>query len=157
VALDVYGLTRHRDADTLNRFIQEYVDIAANAERGSEELMLEPLNTESGAIEWEPSLTLSHIVERGLAYPRRAFAAYFSCLPSMCREGIERAILGFTRDDQLVLGLSVHTSEGETDEMQAKDLLSHLAKSYQCHVGVILLETAPPMSEIAFRRLAGTT
>jgi hypothetical protein len=154
VALDVYGLTRHRDADTLNRFIREYVDLAANAERGDEELMLEPLDTESGTVEWEPSLTLSHIVERGLAYPRRAFTAYFNCLPSMCQEGIERAILGFTRDDQLVLGLSVYTGEWEADEVRAKDFLSHLSESYQCHVGLILSETPPPMSEAGFRRLA---
>lgn len=154
MALDVYGLTKHRDAATLNRFLDEYVDRAANADRGSEELLLEPLDARPGAMEWEvePSLTLSHILERGLAYPRRAFTAYLSCLPAYRQVGIERVILGFTRDDQLAFGLSVSSEEWEIDEALAHELLAHLAEVYQCHIGLILLETPPPMSEAEFRR-----
>ena len=51
------------------------------------------------AWEWEPAQTLSHCVERGVAYPRRAFRIYLKPKSS----GIDRAILSFTRDDQLVL------------------------------------------------------
>ncbi len=164
MALDVYGLTRHRDMATLNRFLDEYVDRAANADRGDEELMLEPLDMPSAGTqwewEWEPSLTLSHIVERGLAYPRRAFTSYFSCLPAYHQAGIERVILSFTRDKQLVLGLSVSIgrdeADDEADEARANELLVHLAQAYQCHLGLILLEEPPPMSEAEFRQAANT-
>src|SRR5690242_9970144 len=105
MALDVYGLTRHRDLATLNRFLDEFVERAANAERGDEEVMLEPLDAHFGAREkpegqweWEPARTLAHILERGLAHPRRAFTTYLTCLPACHEMGIERAILGFTRD-----------------------------------------------------------
>jgi len=40
MALDVYGLTRKRDATTLNRFLDAYVDRAAAEDRGNEELDL---------------------------------------------------------------------------------------------------------------------
>jgi hypothetical protein len=170
MALDVYGLTRQRDASTLNRFLDEYVDRAGNADRGDEELMLESLAAHSGEMErsegehweWELSRTLSHILERGLAYPRRAFTAYFTCLPACQDVGIERAILGFTRDDQLVLGLSVSTGEHvqeeewEAGETRAHELLAHFAEAYQCHLGLILLETPPPLSEAEFRQPSET-
>jgi hypothetical protein len=164
--LDVYGLTRQRDAITLNRFLDEYIDRAANADRGDEELMLEPLDAHSSETkrqwEWEPSLTLSHILERGLAYPRRVFTTYLTCLPACHEARIERAILGFTRDDQLVLGLSVSTSEHmqedgwEAGEARAHELLTHFAEAYRCHLGLILLEEPPPLSEAEFRQPSET-
>lgn len=165
MALDVYGLTWHRDVATINRFLDEYVDRAANADRGDEELALEPLDEPAGGADWnrawepdwEPALSLSHIVERGLAYPRRAFTNYFSCLPQYRQAGIERVILAFTRDDQLVLGLSVSLgynmleAEAVAGEARAHELLAHLATTYNCHLGLILLETPPPHSEAEFR------
>lgn len=138
---------------------------AANAARGDEELLLEALDArpeetqrQTRQMEWEsePSLTLSHILERGLAYPRRAFTAYLTCLPTCHQAGIERAILGFTRDDQLVLGLSVYSGQEKADEAWAHELLAHFAEVYRCHLGLILLETPPPLSEAEFRQPAET-
>ncbi|MEO6891198.1 MAG: hypothetical protein ABI324_19610, partial [Ktedonobacteraceae bacterium] len=76
--LDIYGLTKNRDAITINRFLDTYVDRAASNDRGDEELLMEPLlptqpGTGFDAFESEPALTLSHIIDRGLAFPRRAF------------------------------------------------------------------------------------
>lgn len=166
MALDVYGLTRLRDASTLNRFLDEYVDRAANADRGDEELDLEPLDMRPEEMEarweWVPSLTLGHILELGLAYPRRAFTVYLKCLPACYEARIERAILAFTRDDQLVLGVSVSTGENmqegewEAGEARARELLAHLAEAYRCHLGLILLEWPPPWSEAEFRQPADT-
>jgi hypothetical protein len=161
--LDVYGLTRQRDAATLNRFIDEYFDRAANADRGGEELLPEPLDAYAGEMEnqqdVEPSLTLAHILELGLAHPRRAFTTYLTCLPTFHQAEIEQVILGFTRDEQLVLGLSlapIYTSTWDVDEAaehaQALALLTHLAEAYQCRLGLGLLETPPPLSEAEFRQ-----
>ncbi len=165
MALDVYGLTRYRNASTINHFLDEYVDRVAMAHRGGDELLLEALEPQFGENEeWEaiPSISIAHVLEIGLAHPRRAFTAYFTSLPSCQERGIERAILGFTRDDQLTLGLSVSTghgmieSEWDAAEIQARALLAHFAEALHCHLGLILLECPPPMSESEFRHARET-
>ena len=145
-------MTRQRDADTIDRFLDEYVDRAANEDRGDEELMLDPLpgaQREAGADanDWEPALTLAHTVKRGLDYPRRAFTVYLKPNTS----DLVGVTLSFTNDDQVVVGLALE-DEGdlpETDE-QAKVLLAHLAEAYGCHIGLMLSEQPPPSSEAAF-------
>jgi hypothetical protein len=159
LALDVYGLTKRRDLEKVDRFLDEYVDRASSAERGDEDLLMEPLGIEPEGMraneQWEyvPSRTLSHIVELGLAHPRRAFVAYLKSLPARREAGIEQVMLGFTRDDQLILGMAVYTGD-ETDEVLARDLLAHLSEVYGCHVGLILLHQPPPLSEAEFRHPA---
>ncbi len=152
--LEICGLTRERDQETIQRFLDLYVDRAASEDRGDEELMMEPL----GATEeprglrdsqWEPALTLTHAVRRGLDYPRRAF--FFYLQPS--RPGIDRAILSFTSDDQLILGLVVPDEEDAASEPQARDLMYELAKEFRCHLAAVLAESPPPRDELAFRGL----
>lgn len=152
MGLDVYGLTTHRDVSTIRQFLDEFADLPASEDRGDEELAIEPLDParsdSESAIEWEPAHTLTHIIERGLAYPRRAFTIYtVSRHPS-----VERAILCFTHDDQLVLGLSLYNDMYPDDVAISPVLAQHLMSTYQCHLGVILPETPPPMSESEFRR-----
>lgn len=148
MSFDIYGLTRFRDRDTINRFLDEYVDRAASEDRNGEEIGLLPLNPELEGNEWQwdPALTLTHIVERGLAYPRRAFTSYLAS----SRPDIERAILSFTSDNQVVFGLSEYSGDFDDDEARARKLLSDLARSFRCHLGVVLLETPPPSSEAEF-------
>lgn len=151
--LDIYGLTKLRDRVTLERFLDEYVDRSASENRRDEELRLEPLMprknaTGVDAYDWEPSQTLTHIVERGLDYPRRAFTVYLKAN----RRDIDRAILRFTTDDQLVFGLSIDDADAKPEnEKRAKMLLRDLAKKYQCHLGLILVEEPPPKNEKEFR------
>lgn len=157
MSLDIYGLTRFRDRDTINRFLDEYVDRAASEDRGDEEIGLEPVNPEleGEAWQWEPALTLTHIIERGLAHPRRTFTSYLTSR----RAGIERAILSFTRDDQLVLGFSMRRNSSEPEEVEdarARHLLTGLALAHRCHLGLVLVETPPPASEAEFRAAPDT-
>ncbi len=65
-------------------------------------------------------------------------------------------ILGFTADDQLVLGLSID-DEGmrPENETKAKDLLHRLAEQYGCHLGLVTVEEPPPRDESAFRAAEG--
>lgn len=157
--LDIYGLTKHRDVATIDRFLDTYVDRAKSWDRGDEELMMEPLplmlpetdkesaEWEPTTFEWEPALTLSHIIERGLASPRRAFTVYLT--PK--RGDLTRVILSFTADDQLVLGLSINDEGAKPEnERKAKQLLEQLMEEYTCHLGLILVEQYPPRSELAF-------
>lgn len=157
--LDIYGLTKHRDSATIERFLNASVDRAKSWDRGDEALMMVPLSLtppetgeegtewEPDSFEWEPALTLSHIIERGLASPRRAFTAYLTAQ----REDLKRVMLRFTVDDQLVLGISIDDEGAQPEnEGKAKQLLAHFMEEYDCHLGLILVEQYPPQSERAF-------
>lgn len=150
--LDIYGLTQHRDAATLDHFLNTYVDRAKSEDRGDEELMMErllpvPPGTGDDAFEWEPALTLSHIIERGLAFPRCAFTVYLAAKQA----DQPSVVLSFTADDQLILGLAIDDEGAKPEnERRARELLAQLVEEYACHMGLILVEEHPPRSEAAF-------
>lgn len=155
-SLDIYGLTRHRDEATIARFLDAYIDRAANEDRGDEDLLMEALpapdddgedSSRQPRYESEPAISLSHSLQRGLDYPRRSFTLYLEAKdPSL-----DRVILSFTNDDQLVVGLSILDDDpGDGPEMRARELLNELAQRFDCHRGVVLLEEYPPDSEAAF-------
>jgi len=144
--LDIYALTKHRDLKTINRFIDRYADRAANEGRGDEDIMI--LNpSDPFEVNWEPALTLSHMIERGLDYPRICFTIYLGAI-------VERelgSLIHFTADNQLVLGLSID-DEGALpeNEERAKSLLRTLVEEFDCHMGLIKVEDPPPTSEAEF-------
>lgn len=153
-ALDIYCLTKRRDADTINRFLDRFVNRSESEDREDEELMIRKLDAPAGSdgeqdYEWELALTLSHAVQRGLAYPRRSFNLYLKAK----QQDIDQAILGFTTDDQLVLGLSIDDAEEKPENLErAKELLSLLTEDYGGYRGLILVEQPPPNSEEMFVR-----
>jgi hypothetical protein len=70
-----------RNIEAIERFLDAYVDRTASEDRGDEEramLALDPSGrpTSGDKWDWESSKTLTHIVERGLQFPRRAFSDY---------------------------------------------------------------------------------
>lgn len=67
-ALDIYCLTKRRDADTINSFLNRFVNRSENEEREDEELMIRKLDAPACSdreqdYEWELALTLSHAVQ----------------------------------------------------------------------------------------------
>src|SRR5882724_13131209 len=79
--LDVYVISPARDLETIERFLDIYVNRAASEDRGDEELMILSLNaseesSSSDDWDWEPAESLTHIVDRELQHRRRAFAVY---------------------------------------------------------------------------------
>ena len=64
--LDVYALTTHRDAHTLDRFLDAYVDRATCADLRDFQLMMEPLEATEliphDAWEWVSVSSLAAIV-----------------------------------------------------------------------------------------------
>ena len=159
--LDIYCLTRHREIETINRFLDEYVDRAASEDRGSEEFYMDPLYASpqgegNWEEEWEPALTLSHMIQRGLDHPRRSFSVYMDTQSALNMTG---ALMHFTSDDQLVLGLSIGDKGGDPDgertdresELRAKAILERLAEQFDCHLGWITVEDPPPHSEAEFK------
>lgn len=86
-------------------------------------------------------------MQRGLDVPRRSFTLYLTAKHTE----LSRVVLGFTRDDKLVLGVSVD-DEGELPEklVIARRWLRSLASDFGCLFGAIFVEEPPPDSEEAF-------
>jgi hypothetical protein len=67
----VYIISTARDRETIERFLGAYVDRAASEDRGDEELIVLTLDASGEPSsgddwDWEPSKSLTHVVERGL-------------------------------------------------------------------------------------------
>jgi hypothetical protein len=156
--LDIYGITQYRDKATISQFFDKYVDRFASENRGDEELMLLPLTTSKehlavNGYEWEPAYTLTHIVERGLQYPRRAFTVYL--LPK--DKEFDRIILSFTLDNQLIVGLAIDDEGMQQENIQrARILLDGLMEDFKCHAGLVVCENPPPVSESEFLSQSST-
>lgn len=150
--LDVYILTQERNIETLNQFLDFYVDKKANMDRGDEELMMLPLGSattprELDEWEWIPALNLNNMIRKGLDYPRRAFTIY---LPP-AHQSIERAIVAFTQDDHLILGISIEDEEKSDANLElAKSFLHQLANSFNGIEGFIAWEEPPPLLQTEF-------
>ena len=153
-SLDIYVFSNGRDRATLNRFIDRYVDRPASEQRGDEELMILRVGAEPedlNAWEWEPAKTLTHILNRALDHPRRAFVVYLRTCDSRC-DGVA---LGFTSDDRVVLGLSVDDPLGDDRILDiARSILLELADGFEADAGLILAEEAPPITPSDMQRVA---
>lgn len=152
--LDIYCLTTSRNDETINTFLDTYSDRAKCEDRGDEELMIRKLDAPLDSdrqqdYDWEPTATLSLALQRGLEYPRRSFSIY---LEANSPE-IAGVILAFSEDDQLILGLSIDDEGEKTENLKiAKDLLHKLVEEYDCHMGLILVESPPPFSQEMFQK-----
>ena len=162
---EVWVITPHRSPYTLSRFLGGFVDRAAAEDRGDEQLMLRPLverapadypkpassRTEEIArwleegSDWEPAVTLTHSIERGLSRPWRAFSLFG--LPSS-RPDLMSASIEFTPDGELVLGVEARTRE------HAGVWLERLAEEFDADLG--LLSISPPGSRAGAEELIAT-
>lgn len=155
--LDIYVISESRDRDTLERFIATYVDGEANENCVDEELMMLPLDATDDPAEivqwdWEPAITLTHILGRGLDRPRRAFTVYLKPKDN----AMDRVILAFTADNQVVFGLSIDDADENPENINlAKQLLHTLAESFNGHLGVIASEAPPPLWEKEAQNMKG--
>lgn len=149
--LDAYALCPDRSLATIEAFLDRFVDRAEEEDRGDEQLMFEPLDAPgsfkapSGRVEWEPTITLAQILERGLHRPRRCFAVYLTPRAGLA---VLHVILQFTRDDQVVLGLMVDDASRTGDV--AVRWLQLLRTEFGCTRGIVLPDLEPPCSEDEF-------
>ena len=92
--------------------------------------------------EWEPSKSLTHIVERGLEFPRRAFSVYLKAR----NPSLTGAILAFDVDNQVIFGLSIDDEGARPENLErAKTLLHEMAHAFQATHGFIGVEEPPPL------------
>ncbi len=161
--LNIYVLAKDRTKETIDRFVELYVDRTVSEVRDDEELMMLPLwfgkknptneirNLSLDDYDWEPAQTLTNIIERGLQFPRRSFSVYLQ--PKNKR--LVQAILSFTADNQLILGLSVD-DEGALpeNERNAQQILVNLMEQFNAQTGLIIVDWSPPLTESDFIKQA---
>jgi hypothetical protein len=154
--LDVLVLTARRDMATIDAFLGAHVDRQRSEDRGDEELMVVPLDGMAPSTlaehEWYPAGTLSRVIAFGLSRPSRAFWIYVE--PS--DPTIAAATLGFTRDDKLVVGVSIDDPHEEpANEQRATALLAELMQAYDAIVGMVTVEAPVPLTEDEMRGRRG--
>jgi hypothetical protein len=101
--------------------------------------------------DWEPSKSLTHIVDRGLQFPRRAFAVYLKTLdPSLAG-----AILAFDVDNQMIFGVSIDDESAKAQNLErAKTVLHEIAQTLGATHGFIGVEEPPPLQGTQGRRMS---
>ena len=145
--LDVYVISPARNRETINRFLNAYVDRNASDDRGNEELMLLALDSSGQPStgddwDWEPSRSLGHIVERGLSFPCRAFSVYLKPLDA----SLAGAILAFDVDNQVIFGLSMDDEGAQPENYErAKVLLHDMTEALGATRGFIAVEEPAPL------------
>lgn len=145
--LDVYVVSSARDRETIERFLNAYVDHVASEDRGDEELMLLALDSSGQPSsgdewDWEPSGSLSHIVERGLQSPRRAFSVHLKTRDT----SLAGATLAFDIDNHVIFGVSMEDEGAQAENLKrAKSLLHEMAQALKGSHGFIGVEEPPPM------------
>ena len=119
--------------------------LALDAAPGAEERM--------DQVEWLPVASLADILTLGLSRPSRAFVVRLR--PQSAR--FSDAYLAFTRDDQLVLGLSLD-DEGmlPANQAEAERVMHRLMQDFDGHRGLVGAELPVPLSEVAFARATPT-
>ena len=153
ICLDVYVLIHQREEETIEKFLDEYIDRNAQEDRGDEELMILPpdkFGQQDLKLEdfvWIPAKTLTNSIAKGLEHPSKCFALYFSST----RLDIHQVALKFTYDGKLVLGLSVDDWKQTEKNMElAEQLMDDLMNQFGGKKGMVVLEIPPPDSEAGF-------
>lgn len=146
--VDIYVSSRRRDRETIERFADRWIDRRISEDRGDGELMMLPLGGTRQTSDpwdrwdWEPARTLSHIIDRGLDQPYRAFTTHSRSLDSR----VARVYLTFTADGMVVFGVSIPDVGASKEKLElGKALLVEIAADVGGHAGYITYEEPPPL------------
>lgn len=150
---EVYVITRQRTGDIVWRFVAQFVDRVAAEDRGDEQMMMDRLDVDyddmsvfvpakrgdvaawlEASADWEPAISLTHMVGRGLSQPWRSFMIY--TLPTT-RPELLSLTLGFTSDGGVILGVETATRD------EAALWLRRLADDFEADLGLVTSGAAP--------------
>ncbi len=152
--IDVYVLVSDRSRESIDKFLNSYIDTEKSNHRGDQESDVVPIGYE-GDIEnledWDSISTqsLEEIVSLGLSYPRRAFTVH---LKTKAPEH-DMAVLTFTRDDRLVFGLSIDDGMNDPENAErARDLAVQLLNEFDGVRSWFVGEYPPPLDDVTFER-----
>jgi hypothetical protein len=151
--LDIFALTRHRDFQTVNQFVNEYVDQRFFIEFGLEEHRIGPIDENDLNDIWKPEITLEECLQYGLDSQVRAFKLYLRTFEKYKSKKIEAAGLTFTKDNKLELSLSVEIIDlREEDLNYSINILHQLMAEYDCHLGLVGKRFGGSWSEAEFKQ-----
>lgn len=147
--LDVYALTRERNRACIDRFLARFVDHDRSRDGIGGELMVLPLGREDdedslplAAWDYVQVSSLDEVIDLGLDVPCRAFRVY---LPSS--GPWKQAILSFTTDCRLIVGVSVDDPLGlPGPRSEASQLMADLVDLVDGEHGWVVAEEAPPLA-----------
>jgi hypothetical protein len=143
----IYGMTSSRDSKTLESFINAFVDKGKSEERVSQNQIhifsiLEPSDY------WVEAQSLSSLTSFGIATTSVAFSFYLVPKNSL---NINNIPIGFTFDSKIVLGFSIDYYRSDQQETFSDYLLQQLIQKYDCFLGMGIVESRVPLSEVEFR------
>ena len=162
-SLDIYVLTHQRTRALVEEFLDRYSMRPLLDDLGDTELLIEThewaidrgtvMGTDTThtnpVIRYEhiPAISITHSVNLGLEEPRRAFRLYVDSHDSRLSD----AVIGFTVDGQLVVGVSFDDPDGNLrHEVVAQQVLTELVVLAHGHHGLITYDVPAPLSERAF-------
>ena len=154
--IDIYTLTYQRNKETIENFLSKFTDRQAIEDQKDGELMLLPNGKSRKEVNglddyiWVKALTVTNSIEVGLSDPTNCFTMYLAAN----RPDIDLAILTFTQDGKLILGLSVYEYKDENSTVDNYDLATQLRdeiqKDYSGIASYFGLEASPPDNEREF-------
>ncbi|OIN57035.1 hypothetical protein [Arsenicibacter rosenii] len=101
---DIYGLSRHRNKKTIEKFLS-YFSIRGDIENREEEEITVHKNEKYNIKEtWTSINSLTEVIDFGLENKTLGFAFYIS---NHLKEGVNNIILKFTFDGKIIFGISV--------------------------------------------------
>ncbi len=107
--IDIYTLTNNRDKKTIESFLSHFTDREAIEDQKEGELMILPdgknrknINSDDEYV-WTKAISVTNSINIGLANPKNCFTMYLNSN----KQDIDLAILTFTQDGKLILGLSI--------------------------------------------------
>lgn len=151
--IDVYVLSTDRDPAGIREFLQSYVDNTRDTYDGREVSALPAgylgQERDLDLKDWDqiPVASCEDIIRVGVGEPPRAFATYFPAKKPLCD-----VILGFTRTDEVIFGVSVDDPLNEPEPIaQANALLRRLASQSRATHGWAIHEEPPPLDPFVQR------
>lgn len=136
--IDAYGLTDARTMDAAWRFVERWAEASEKTRTWT--IAFDDDRTDLAVPDLRAALA------PGLKDPKRRYSLYLK------GSGAESAVVSFTGDGKLVLGLSVDDAEGGEGPMRrTRELLEALRTVHGCRLGFALGEEPPPADEAAFR------
>lgn len=154
--IDIYTLTYHCDKETIERFLNEFTDRKAIEDQGDGELMMLPKGKIHQELKspddyvWIKAESVTNSINIGLSDPENCFTLYFiSNIPD-----IDYALVSFTQDGKLILGLSVLAYRDDNGILDnygfASKLMNHLQSDFDGVYSYFGLEAPPAVDEEAF-------
>ena len=131
--IDIYTLTNSRDKQTIETFLSNYTDREAIEDQKDGELMILPdgknrknINSDDEYI-CTKAISVTNSINIGLSDPKNCFTMYLSSN----KPDIDLAILTFTQDGKLILGLSIFEYQDDESTIDNYKLAETICKKIE--------------------------